>query len=93
MKNYKKDGDLVMVDWEDSRQPVSSWQFANDIPDPSPVKCSSVGWVLHQDKSVISLAPNVGDGDNDVDYTQVSGLIIIPISCVKEVTVLEAAGK
>ena len=95
MKNFSKKFQLVLVKWEDSRQPKPEWQFVDDIQSPSPVSCASVGWVVHQDKSVLSLAPNIGDVDLDEEdsYTQVSGVIEIPISCVKSISVLEESGE
>lgn len=92
MKNYGKDCDLVMVEWEDSRQPQPAWQHLGKIPTPEPVKCISVGWVVHQDKAVISLAPNLGDVDADA-AVQASGVISIPISCVTKITPLEETEK
>lgn len=97
MKNYGKKSELVLVEWEDSRQPRSEWQYAKDIvlQNPTPVKCVSVGWVAYQDNNVISLAPNMGDidpDDEDETFTQVSGVITIPIACVKKITPLEEMG-
>lgn len=87
MKNYGKNCELVLVEWEDSRQPNPAWQHLGKIPEPDSAKCTSVGWVIYQDKSVISLAPNLGDVDADA-AVQASGVIIIPISCVTKVSAL-----
>lgn len=77
--------DLVVVDWVDSRQPVSSWQFLEDLEDQPAVICRSVGWLL-KDTDVMVLAPNLGDIGAS---TQVSGVITIPVQCVKKVRRIE----
>lgn len=69
---------LVVVDWEDSRQPNPSWQFLDDLDCGDVVRCRSVGWLVRDDEAIV-LAPNLGDLGAS---TQVSGFITIPRRCV-----------
>ena len=76
---------LVMVEWEDSAQPTSSWVFLSDFTEPTVIRCVSVGWLIHDGQSVKSLAPNFGSV-NDEASLQVSGVINIPASCIVRIT-------
>lgn len=71
---------LVVIWWEDSRQPASAWARLSDLTaEPEAVQCASVGWLIH-DGDVKQLVPNMGDlGSDD---PQASGLIQIPARCV-----------
>ncbi len=71
---------LVLIEWEDSTQPVSHWQFADEAK-PSIVRIASVGWLLKDGKKLKALAPNVGGLDGKVK-AQVCGVISIPTRCV-----------
>lgn len=75
---------LVLIKWEDSRQPVSNWKWASDFDDASPIMCFSVGWLIKDTKEIKLLAPNMGDRQDD--GAQVSGVIQIATSCVKRIS-------
>lgn len=49
---------LVMIEWEDSAQPIAQWQFLSDLELPGVVRCVSVGWLVRDDH-VKALAPPV----------------------------------
>ena len=87
-----KKGDLVLVEWEDSAQPVSKWQHVDDLPEPKAIECESVGWVLGKDKKVLALSPNMGDLGSESN-AQCSGVINIPMSCVKSIKGLFVVGE
>ncbi len=72
---------LVMVDWEDSAQPVASWLHLTDLPALSAVQCCSVGWIVAQSDDVLMLAPNLGERGCEVN-AQASGIIRIPKRCI-----------
>lgn len=76
-----------MVEWEDSAQPIPSWQLLADFEPQGTLRCASVGWLI-QDDGVKVLAPNMG-GVNVEGSLQVSGVIRIPASCVLRVTRLQ----
>jgi len=71
---------LVMVEWVDSARPVPDWIYLADYPEPSVVRCVSVGWLIHDGAHVKALAPNMGDVGTD--NMQVSGVIRIPARCI-----------
>jgi hypothetical protein len=79
---------LVMIEWEDSAQPIPSWSYLSSFDAPGTVRCVSVGWLIHENKQMKALAPNLGalDAENSV---QVSGVIQIPARCVIKQTRLK----
>lgn len=78
---------LVMIEWEDSAQPIPSWSYLSSFEPPGTVRCASVGWLIRDDGQMKALAPNMGS-INDEHCLQVSGVIQIPTSCVLRVTKL-----
>jgi hypothetical protein len=79
---------LVMVEWEDSAQPVPGWQHLSEFTPQSVIKCVSVGWLIHDSTDMLVIAPNMGDLDSE-NNVQVSGVIRIPARCVVSVKELE----
>ncbi len=76
---------LVMIEWEDSAQPVAAWTHLHDL-DVSIVRITSVGWLVRDTKKLKALAPNISrDGT-----PQVSGVITIPTRCVIRIKTLAA---
>lgn len=71
----------MIVEWEDSAQPLPSWRFLDDAPPLEAVQCVSVGWMIGRANGVLMLAPNLGDAGSGT--AQASGFIRIPLSCVK----------
>lgn len=76
---------LVMIEWEDSAQPIPNWTYLSSFEPTGTVRCASVGWLIRDDAQVKVLAPNMG-AINDERSLQVSGVIQIPTSCVLRVT-------
>lgn len=80
---------LVLIRWEDSRQPTSSWVRLSDLPDTqTPVQCASVGWLIKDTVEVKVICQNMGDIDSEADM-QASGIMVIPARCVLSVERLE----
>ena len=82
---------LVMIEWEDSAQPIPAWRLLADFEPQGTLRCVSVGWLIQDDKKVKAVAPNMG-GVNVEGSLQVSGVIQIPTSCVLKVTHLSEPG-
>lgn len=79
---------LVMIEWEDSVQPVGAWtHLAGYKPAPT-MRIASVGWLIHDGKDSKSLAPNIG-GLEDEHSAQMTGVIQIPTRCVVSVQKLK----
>lgn len=73
---------LVLIEWEDSAQPIAGWAWLEGATWQGAVKCQSVGWLVYDGEDVKALAPNRGKTDGDV---QVSGVIRIPTRCVTRI--------
>jgi hypothetical protein len=77
---------LVMLEWEDSAQPVDQWQWIDDYKVPEIITCVSVGFIIAETKAAIALAPNLGDiGRKRI---QASGILRVPRSAVRCLTEL-----
>ena len=79
---------LVLIEWEDSTQPVSGWNWLEGYSWDGVVKCQSVGWLIYDGEDVKALAPNTGDVGGD---WQISGVIRIPTRCITRITFLESS--
>lgn len=78
---------LVLIEWEDSAQPVANWQYLDDIGEPEVVRCQSVGFLIYDGEDVRALAPNIGDPGTE--HAQASGVIRIPVRSIIRVRQLK----
>ena len=78
---------LVLIEWEDSVQPVPDWRPVAAYGNLDIIKCVSVGWLICDTQQVKALAPNFADVD-DPDNIHASGVIRIPTCAVQRVTPL-----
>ena len=79
---------LVLVEWEDSRQPDPGWVHLAGA-DPGEIsKCTSVGWLIYDGPEKKVLAPNMADIEDEQNI-QVCGIIQIPASCVTRIVRVE----
>jgi hypothetical protein len=81
---HRKTCPLVMIEWEDSSQPLSSWQYLADFGEPRAIICRSVGWLLVSNRRTTVVVPNMGGLDSP-DAMQASGTIVIPTRAVRKV--------
>ena len=72
---------LVLVEWEDSAQPISQWMWLSRCDDVAAVHCYSVGWLVNDGDDIKAIAPNVGF-NGSCDEAQVCGVIQIPARCI-----------
>jgi hypothetical protein len=72
---------LVMLEWEDSAQPVDRWQWVDEYQIPEIIKCVSVGFLIADTKDAVALAPNLGDIGRE--RVQASGILRVPRSAVR----------
>jgi hypothetical protein len=79
---------LVLVEWVDSVQPVSSWYLLTAAPSLEIIQCVSVGWLVGKTKKVLMLAPNIGDIESG-STAQASGFIRIPTAAVTRIAELQ----
>ncbi len=72
--------ELVQVEWIDSRQASPAWRFIKDLEEIKPVTCISIGWPVKETEEILYLAQSMGDLDYEM---QVSGVLTIPVVCIK----------
>ena len=76
---------LVLIEWEDSRQPIPGWMCLSAFDKAEICKCVSVGFLLDDGLDQKVLAPNMADIE-DKHNIQTSGVIHIPAKCVLRIT-------
>ena len=80
---------LVLIEWEDSVQPVRIWQHLDELDAHEVMHCQSIGFLIYNGDDVKALAPNVAE--LGTDDAQASGVIRIPARCVTRVRRLRVA--
>ena len=78
---------LVSVEWEDSIQPASDWQWVSEYKPETIPQCVSVGYLIQDSKTQKSIAPNLAFCE-DSDDVQMSGVIHIPTKAIKKTTII-----
>lgn len=77
---------LALVDWEDSAQPSSAWSWVDEISDPKPVICQTIGFLVKETDRCLLLALSIGDATSE--RPQANGVMQIPCSAVVKLTYL-----
>ena len=72
---------LVIIRWQDSRQPCGNWRFLSALPDTKPVEVATVGWLVKDTHEVKVVCQNIGDLGHP-EKAQASGIMTIPTRCV-----------
>lgn len=72
---------LVLIRWQDSRQPCGQWRFLSSLPEAKVVEVATVGWLLKDTDDLKVICQNIGDLGNP-DKAQASGIMTIPARCV-----------
>lgn len=78
---FHEDNDfpLMLIEWQDSRQPVPGWRRIYEYDEVSPLTIVSVGYMI-KDTDVVVLCPNLGDVDES--NPQSIGCMQIPKICI-----------
>lgn len=87
MMKRAKPARLVIVEWLDSRQPTAGWQRLKEFETPQPNACVSVGWLVHDGRTMKAVAANMADVDSERNM-QASGVIEIPTRCITRIVSL-----
>lgn len=90
--NLPEMGPLVLIEWEDSAQPIPAWSYLDGFDALDVVKCRTVGWLIHDGNAVKAIAQNCGNLGSD-DSAQVSGVIRIPTRCIVSVRELDVTSR
>src|SRR3990170_879833 len=77
----REDCPLVIIRWQDSAQPLPSWQYLSALPRTRPIECATVGWLLKDDDDIKVVCQSVGGLDNPKN-AQASGIMTIPARCI-----------
>jgi hypothetical protein len=78
---------LVIIRWQDSRQPCGQWRYLSALPEQRAVEVASVGWLVKDTSDVKVLAQNIGDFGSP-EHAQASGIMTIPTRCVLSIETL-----
>lgn len=79
---------MVMVEWQDSAQPLPQWQWMDDLNAPSICKCVTVGFLVKDSKKEKAIALSIAD-----DAKQVAGIMSIPTACIVRMTRLTSSSR
>lgn len=76
----------VRSEWVDSYGDMPDWQEVEGFK-PERLVVESIGYLVYEDKTVISIAQNYAD---ETEYTpkQMNGVMTIPKECIKNVEAL-----
>lgn len=76
----------VRIEWVDSYGAMPGWQEVEGFK-PERLVVESIGYLVYEDKTVISIAQNYAD---ETEYTpkQMNGVMTIPKECIKNVEAL-----
>lgn len=82
---------LVIIRWQDSRQPCGQWRYLSSLPEQKAVEVASVGWLITDSDEVKVLAQNIGDLGSPQN-AQASGIMTIPTRCILSIETLTEIG-
>lgn len=77
-KEEVTDPELVLVEWVDSFGCSPNWQRIEGIENLKPLRCQSVGWLVHQDDHYIVVVPHLSASDQPHVDQQGCGDMAIP---------------
>ncbi len=80
---------LLLVEWEDAAGPsTSGWRSTENVIQ-EPFMCRSIGWLVREGPTHITLAGHIGNVDGDESDEQVSGYMHIPRGMIRRQQVLK----
>jgi hypothetical protein len=77
----RRDCPLVIIRWQDSAQPLPSWQYLSALAPTRAIECATVGWLLKDDDDLKVICQSVGDLGSPKN-AQASGIMTIPARCI-----------
>ena len=83
---------IVLVEWDDSMGCASSWSIIEDGAAPQPLTCRSVGWLLFDTETSLTIVPHLSDEHLDAKQ-QGCGDMTIPKSAVRKIYTLETTNE
>ena len=80
----------VLVHWEDSITPTSSWQWRSEAKF-SIARIKTMGWLVEEAEQHLAVAGSVSVPDEDGDV-QINGVIVIPRRCIIRIEPIQDGG-
>ncbi len=71
------DKDIVLIEWADSKG-MERWEYLDEIEPMPPCICSTVGFIIEDNKDYKTIALGLSD-------TQVLGRMTIPMGCIRNI--------
>ena len=79
-KTVLKPGDLIVIEWTDSRIGPYGWEFFHDeTEDLPPLLCETAGFLVTENRDYMTVAMSVADGC-------IMGRLTIPAKAIRRVT-------
>jgi hypothetical protein len=72
---------LVVIEWLDSFGCSSTWTSLSDCK-PQPLRCKSVGWLLHDGDDCKVLVPHIAQENGNIEQAQGCGDMTIPTAAI-----------
>jgi len=81
---------LVLIEWEDSHSDVVKWLSLEEIKgNVEPLRCRSVGWLVHESKEGKVIVPHISGEKNEGTVPYGSGWMSIPSRAIVKMKVLK----
>lgn len=82
---------LMLVHWQDSKQPTAAWTYLDDLPKLKVAEVETVGFLVAEDDEIIMLAQSMANVN--LDDAQACGCMQIPKRCIVSHILLGAASQ
>jgi len=76
--------ELVIVKWIDIQSASSHWQSPEDCKELRPADCATIGWILEENETYITLASDISIQVSQGNEEGYGGVICIPKGCITE---------
>lgn len=77
-KEKKMNNTIYLITWVDSYSSTKmEWIPKDEVQEPTLMKCHSIGYIIKENKDVITVAPHTSN-INDPDDISYSGIMVIP---------------
>jgi hypothetical protein len=73
---------LIFVEWVDSHT-VTGWKKLSTLEENEPLRCVSVGWLIHDGEETKVIAPHLSRGSE-----QGNGIMVIPAGAILRTVII-----
>lgn len=75
---------LVMIEWIDASRLSAGWMDFEEIPDPYPHMCVTVGFLVRENAQGKILVPTIGDVEHEANRHTYGGMLIPTAAILSE---------